>query len=206
MWNSRNLKWWPHIFNILYITHLSYKRKLHNPQASAIRMGKTWNRNCSLRVEFLLKTDSVYPRDAEVTLFTLAHPEHSLRFRFFFLGCRRPNLLPNAGSRTDFWGKNQAIFSGELFLGEGTSFSGKKCRSILSNQVISWNGSRADFCPLGREFSAKTYSLLGGFLLSRHLAAKEEFFFPWKRKKPKRRWGIYESTPQPITVNRVVDK
>jgi len=34
----------------------------------------------SLRVEFLLKTDSGYPRDAEVTLFTLANPEHSLRF------------------------------------------------------------------------------------------------------------------------------
>ena len=34
----------------------------------------------ALRVEFLLKTDSGYPRDAEVTLFTLATPEHSLRF------------------------------------------------------------------------------------------------------------------------------
>ena len=33
-----------------------------------------------LRVEFLLKTDSGYPRDAEVTLFTLANPEYSLRF------------------------------------------------------------------------------------------------------------------------------
>jgi len=33
-----------------------------------------------LRVEFLLKTDSGYPRDAEVTLFTLANPEHFLRF------------------------------------------------------------------------------------------------------------------------------
>jgi len=33
-----------------------------------------------LRVQFLLKTDSGYPRDAEVTLFTLANPEHSLRF------------------------------------------------------------------------------------------------------------------------------
>ena len=34
----------------------------------------------SLRVEFLLKTDSGYPRDAEVTLFTLANPGSSLRF------------------------------------------------------------------------------------------------------------------------------
>ena len=33
-----------------------------------------------LRVEFLLKTDSGYPRDAEVTLFTLENPEHFLRF------------------------------------------------------------------------------------------------------------------------------
>ena len=33
-----------------------------------------------LRVEFLLKTDSGYPRDAEVTLFTLTNPGHSFRF------------------------------------------------------------------------------------------------------------------------------
>ena len=33
-----------------------------------------------MREEFLLKTESGYLRDAEVTLFTLAHPEHSLRF------------------------------------------------------------------------------------------------------------------------------
>ena len=32
-----------------------------------------------LRVEFLLNTDSGYPRDVEVTLCTLANPEHSLR-------------------------------------------------------------------------------------------------------------------------------
>ena len=34
----------------------------------------------SLRVEFLLKTDSGYPQDAQVTLFTLANPGSSLRF------------------------------------------------------------------------------------------------------------------------------
>ena len=34
----------------------------------------------SLRVKFLLKTDGGYPRDAEVTLFTLAKPGSSLRF------------------------------------------------------------------------------------------------------------------------------
>jgi len=34
----------------------------------------------ALRVEFLLQTDSEYPRDAEVTLFTLSNPGSSLRF------------------------------------------------------------------------------------------------------------------------------
>jgi len=34
----------------------------------------------SLRVEFLLNTDSGYPRDGEVTLFALSNPEHFLRF------------------------------------------------------------------------------------------------------------------------------
>jgi len=33
-----------------------------------------------VRVEFLSKTDSGYPRGVEVTLFALANPEHSLRF------------------------------------------------------------------------------------------------------------------------------
>ena len=37
-------------------------------------------KNRLLRVEFLLKTDSEYPMDAEVTLFTLASPENSFRF------------------------------------------------------------------------------------------------------------------------------
>jgi len=35
---------------------------------------------CGLRVDLLLKTDSEYPRDAEVALFTLATPGSSLRF------------------------------------------------------------------------------------------------------------------------------
>jgi len=35
-WISRNLKSRSHIFKFLYITQLSYKRKLHNPRASAI--------------------------------------------------------------------------------------------------------------------------------------------------------------------------
>jgi len=38
-WNSRNLQWWSHIFKFLYITQFSYKRKLHNPRASAIKVG-----------------------------------------------------------------------------------------------------------------------------------------------------------------------
>ena len=73
--------------------------------------------------------------------------------------------LRNAGRRTDFWDKKSSDFSGEIFPGEEflprTAFSGKKCRSILSNQVISWYESRTVGCPLGREFTAKTCSLLG---------------------------------------------
>jgi len=38
-WISRNLKSWSHIFKFLYITQFSYKRKLHNPRASAIKVG-----------------------------------------------------------------------------------------------------------------------------------------------------------------------
>ena len=38
-WNSINMKWWSHIFKFLYIAQLSYKRKLHNPKASAINLG-----------------------------------------------------------------------------------------------------------------------------------------------------------------------
>jgi len=36
-WDSRNLKSRSHIFKFLYIAQLSYKRKLHNPKASAIK-------------------------------------------------------------------------------------------------------------------------------------------------------------------------
>ena len=39
-----------------------------------------------LRVEFFLKTDSGYRRDVEATLFTLANPEHSLRFNTHWSG------------------------------------------------------------------------------------------------------------------------
>ena len=37
-----------------------------------------------LRVEFFLKNDGGYPRDAEVTLFTLANPEHMVVVVFCF--------------------------------------------------------------------------------------------------------------------------
>jgi len=38
LWISINLKSWSHRFKLLYITQLSYKRKLHNPRASAIEL------------------------------------------------------------------------------------------------------------------------------------------------------------------------
>jgi len=101
---------------------------------------------------------------------------------YLFGGSR--STLSNAGSRTDFWDKNRAIFwrdfSWEEFLPR-TAFSGKKCRLILSNQVISWYGSRPVGCPLGREFTAKTCSLLGKEGIPPDF---ERFFLekrPWKR-------------------------
>ena len=117
---------------------------------------------------------------------------------------------PDAGSRTDFWDQKSSDFSGELFSGEEflprTAFSGKKCGSILSNQVISWYGSRAVGCPLGREFSTKTCSLLE---TKEHPQISNASF--WKRGRENvflqiSNSGIYESTPQPITGNKVVDK
>jgi len=74
-------------------------------------------------------------------------------------------LQPNAGSRTDFWDKKSSDFSGEIFRGRNycprTACSGQKIRSILSNHVISWYGSRAVGFPLGREITSGTCSLLG---------------------------------------------
>jgi len=66
-------------------------------------------------------------------------------------------------------------------------------------------GSRGDRFPLGREI-AKTYSLLGNegtppdferFFLEK---AVKTFFYKCYNS------GIYESTPQPINGNKVVDK
>jgi len=53
----------------------------------------------SMRVEFLLTTDSGYPRDAEVTLFTLANPEHSLRFNTHWSAPRVSALARSGGPR-----------------------------------------------------------------------------------------------------------
>jgi len=52
-----------------------------------------------LRVEFLLKTDSGYPRDAEVTLFTLANPEHSLCFNTYWSAPPVSALARSGGPR-----------------------------------------------------------------------------------------------------------
>jgi len=52
-----------------------------------------------MRVEFLLKTDSWYPRDAEVTLYTLANPEHSLRFNTHWIAPPVSTLTCSGGPR-----------------------------------------------------------------------------------------------------------
>ena len=54
---------------------------------------------CMVRVEFLLKTDSGYPRDAEVTLFTLANPEHFLRFNTHWSALPVSALARSGGPR-----------------------------------------------------------------------------------------------------------
>jgi len=52
----------------------------------------------SLRVEFLLKTDSGYPKDAEVILFTLATPGSSLRLNTDWSAPRVSALARSGGS------------------------------------------------------------------------------------------------------------
>jgi len=59
------------------LTHQSY---LHGHLGQSGTRYRPQFYKVGLRVEFLFKTDIGYPRDAEVTLFTLANPEHSLRF------------------------------------------------------------------------------------------------------------------------------
>ena len=93
--------------------------------------------------------------------------------------------LINAGRRTDFRDKKSSDFSGEIFRERNycprTAFSGSNSWSILSNHVISWYGSRAVGCPIGREITAGTCSLLGNEGTPPDF---EPFFLekrPWKR-------------------------
>ena len=85
-----------------------------------------------------------------VTLFYLVVPNASKRY---------------AGRRTDFRDKKSSDFSGEIFRERNyrprTAFSGSNSCSILSHPVMSWYGSRAVGCPIGREITARTCSLLG---------------------------------------------
>jgi len=80
-----------------------------------------------------------------------------------YWGNRGPGVTPVAGPI--FEAKIERYFLESFFRERNycprTAFSGSSSRSILSNQVISWNGSRADRCPLGGEITAKMCSLLG---------------------------------------------
>ena len=72
--------------------HEPHNQKIHRHESQGLRTylievqtqfkgpTKAYRRHEHLKVEFLLKTDGGYPRDAEVTLFTLANPGSSLRF------------------------------------------------------------------------------------------------------------------------------
>ena len=140
--------------------------------------------NFTRLIDYLKSSDIFCPRKlfwAKIPLPTKALQKISLDFCLKNQSCYRRH----AGRRTDFWDQKPSDFSRHLLSGEEflprTAFSGKKCRSILSNQVISWNRSRADRCPLGREFSAKTCSLLEN---EGTLSDFERFFLekrPWKR-------------------------
>jgi len=73
------------------------------------------------------------------------------------------NLTPVAGPI--FETKNRAIFL-ERFFGRGITAREQVSRAVIlarfiSHPVMSWYGSRAVGCPLGREITAKTCSLLG---------------------------------------------
>jgi len=73
-----------------------------------------------LSVEFLLKTDSGYPRDAEDSLFTLATPEHSLRFKVG-LGISRTNALGISRTNADSqWNPVYNVFHRNFCCGNET--------------------------------------------------------------------------------------
>ena len=93
-----------------------------------------------------------------------------------------------AGRRTDFRDKKSSDFSGEIFRERNycprTGFSGSDPCSILSHPVMSWYGSRAVGCPLGREITARTCFLLGNDSNEGTPPDFENFFLekrPWKR-------------------------
>ena len=97
----------------------------------------------------------------------------------------RLKWIDDAGRRTDFWDQKSSDFSGEIFRERNycprTAFSGSNSCSILSHPVMSWYGSRAVGCPLGREITAGTCSLLGNEGTPPDF---ERFFLekrPWKR-------------------------
>ena len=119
-----------------------------------------------------------------------------------------PTLTPVSGPI--FETKNRAIFL-ERFFGRGITareqLSRAKIRSILSNHVISSNGSRADPCPLGKgnycrnvfsSWKRRNTPRFRTILFGKE--AVKTFFYKCSNS------GIYESTPQPINGNKVVDK
>ena len=62
-----------------YKTH-EVDKYVYSHQVNSDRKMRGLTKQQTLRVEFLLKTESVYPKESEVTLFTLANPGSSLRF------------------------------------------------------------------------------------------------------------------------------
>jgi len=73
-----------------FLVHPLASLRFDKPGQSNVHIKKLTQRQAKgLRVEFLLKTDSGYPRDAELSLFTLANPESSLCF-LSFLGFEDP--------------------------------------------------------------------------------------------------------------------
>ena len=84
---NRGLSWHMSLHSKSLVIHggLSWHMSLYS-RYLCTHIGLLWHTQFTtsislhLRVDFLLKTDSGYPRDAEVTLFALANPEHSLRF------------------------------------------------------------------------------------------------------------------------------
>ena len=118
------------------------------------------------------------------------------------------NCSINACQQDGFWDKKSSDFSGEIFRERifcpRTAFSGKKCRSILSNQVISWYGSRPVGCWLPTREGIYYQNVFSSWKTPRFLTllfgkeAVKTFFYKFSNL------GIYESTS--INGNKVVDK